>query len=248
MVCADDGLERLSTHHSLRHRCRPDVKRPAGSPHDKVSGGRSALPVTETADVVVGGGVNGASIAYALAARGVAQPRPPRDPRSSRRHRRLVPRHGVQRLRVQNRARRGGVHGRADRRRAREDGGHRGLQSPSVRGGEIARRTASVRTAEGSRRAIDLPAGSVYFDWTNAPSREDAMFKRVVTSESELRALMGTPSERAIKKESATVDEPAREFIGHSPFLLLATSNADGRCDVSPKGDAPGFVRVLDER
>ena len=74
------------------------------------------------------------------------------------------------------------------------------------------------------------------------------MFKRVVTSESELRALMGTPSERAIKKESATVDEPAREFIGHSPFLLLGTSNADGRCDVSPKGDAPGFVRVLDER
>ena len=74
------------------------------------------------------------------------------------------------------------------------------------------------------------------------------MFKRVVTSESELRALMGTPSERAIKKESATVDEPSREFIRRSPFLLLATSNADGRCDVSPKGDAPGFVRVLDER
>src|SRR6058998_2414121 len=74
------------------------------------------------------------------------------------------------------------------------------------------------------------------------------MFKRVVTSESELRALMGTPSERAIKKESATVDEPSREFIGHAPFLLLATSSEDGRCDVSPKGDAPGFVRVLDER
>ena len=74
------------------------------------------------------------------------------------------------------------------------------------------------------------------------------MFKHVVTSERELRDLMGTPSERAIKKESATVDEPAREFIQHSPFLLLATSDAKGRCDVSPKGDAPGFVRVLDER
>src|SRR6266581_3747582 len=74
------------------------------------------------------------------------------------------------------------------------------------------------------------------------------MFKRVVTSETELRELMGTPSERAIKKESATVDEPSREFIARAPFLLLATSNADGRCDVSPKGDAPGFVRVLDER
>jgi PPOX class probable FMN-dependent enzyme len=74
------------------------------------------------------------------------------------------------------------------------------------------------------------------------------MFKHVVTSESELRDLMGTPSERAIKKESAFVDEPAREFIRHSPFLLLATSDTTGRCDVSPKGDAPGFVRVLDER
>src|SRR5436853_7133364 len=74
------------------------------------------------------------------------------------------------------------------------------------------------------------------------------MFKRVVTSEKELRDLMGTPSERAVKKESAFIDEPSREFIRHSPFLLLATSDTNGRCDVSPKGDAPGFVRVLDER
>ena len=74
------------------------------------------------------------------------------------------------------------------------------------------------------------------------------MFKRVVTSESELRQLMGTPSERAVKKESATIDEHGRDFIAHSPFLLLATSSASGRCDVSPKGDAPGFVHVLDER
>jgi len=73
------------------------------------------------------------------------------------------------------------------------------------------------------------------------------MFKRVVTSESELRALMGAPSERAIKKEMATLDEPSRAFIARSPFLLLATSDASGRCDVSPKGDGPGFVRVLDE-
>ncbi len=73
------------------------------------------------------------------------------------------------------------------------------------------------------------------------------MFKRVVTSESELRQLMGTPSERAVKKESANVDEHGRDFIARSPFLLLATSSASGRCDVSPKGDAPGFVRVLDE-
>ena len=38
-----------------------------------------------------------------------------------------------------------------------------------------------------------------------------------------------------------------REFIAHSPFLVMGTAGADGRCDVSPKGDAPGFVHVLDE-
>jgi PPOX class probable FMN-dependent enzyme len=73
------------------------------------------------------------------------------------------------------------------------------------------------------------------------------MFKHVVTREDELRALLGSPSERAVKKESAILDEPSRQFIAHSPFLLLATSNAAGQCDVSPKGDGPGFVRVLDE-
>jgi len=39
-----------------------------------------------------------------------------------------------------------------------------------------------------------------------------------------------------------------RDYIARSPFLLMATSNAAGQCDVSPKGDAPGFVLVLDER
>jgi len=74
------------------------------------------------------------------------------------------------------------------------------------------------------------------------------MFKHVVTTEGELRELMGSPSERAIKKDVAVLDAHCRAFIAHSPFLLMATSSARGRCDVSPKGDAPGFVRVLDDR
>jgi PPOX class probable FMN-dependent enzyme len=74
------------------------------------------------------------------------------------------------------------------------------------------------------------------------------MFKHVVTSEDELRALLGAPSERAVKKDVARLDAHCRAFIAGSPFLLLATANARGQCDVSPKGDAPGFVRVLDER
>src|SRR6059036_1372446 len=74
------------------------------------------------------------------------------------------------------------------------------------------------------------------------------MFKHVVTTESELRELIGSPSQRAIKKDVAVLDEHCRAFIARSPFLLLATASARGRCDVSPKGDAPGFVRVLDDR
>jgi PPOX class probable FMN-dependent enzyme len=73
------------------------------------------------------------------------------------------------------------------------------------------------------------------------------MFKDVVRSKEELRALFGEPNERAVLKCKATLDEHSRVFIAASPFLLLATSNAAGQCDVSPKGDGPGFVLVLDE-
>jgi PPOX class probable FMN-dependent enzyme len=74
------------------------------------------------------------------------------------------------------------------------------------------------------------------------------MFRDLVTSEEALRALVGTPSELAIKKQNAALDAHGRDFIAHAPFVLVATANAAGRCDVSPKGDAPGFVRVLDDR
>ena len=62
-----------------------------------------------------------------------------------------------------------------------------------------------------------------------------------------LRALYGTPGERAIAKEQAKLDQHTRAFIAHAPFLVMGTAGADGRCDVSPKGDAPGFVQVLDD-
>jgi PPOX class probable FMN-dependent enzyme len=73
------------------------------------------------------------------------------------------------------------------------------------------------------------------------------MFKDVVKSKQELRALFGEPSDRAVLKCHSSLDEHSRAFIAASPFVLLATSNAAGQCDVSPKGDAPGFVLVLDD-
>src|SRR5438874_1576156 len=72
-------------------------------------------------------------------------------------------------------------------------------------------------------------------------------FRDVVTSLDELRALVGEPAETARAKQLPRLDPHCQAFIARSPFLLLGTADAQGRCDVSPKGDAPGFVLVLDE-
>lgn len=59
---------------------------------------------------------------------------------------------------------------------------------------------------------------------------------------------MGSPTPLVIQKELSTLDAHAQQFIKRSPFMIIATSGADGRLDVSPKGDPAGFVRVLDEK
>jgi len=70
--------------------------------------------------------------------------------------------------------------------------------------------------------------------------------RRRITDLSTLRALVGTPGERAVRKQLPALDQHCLNFIEQSPFMLLGTSGADGRCDVSPKGDRPGFVLALD--
>ena len=62
-----------------------------------------------------------------------------------------------------------------------------------------------------------------------------------------LRESYGTPSERALKKQLSRLDKHCRDFIARSPFLVIASADAWGRCDASPKGDAPGFVQVIDD-
>ncbi len=69
-----------------------------------------------------------------------------------------------------------------------------------------------------------------------------------IRDERELRALLGEPTELVRAKVADRLDDLTRQFVDRSPFLLLATSAPDGTCDVSPRGDPPGFVRVLDER
>jgi uncharacterized protein len=68
-----------------------------------------------------------------------------------------------------------------------------------------------------------------------------------VSSEAELRELLGEPLPRAVTKERTLLHERDREWLAASPFCLIATSGPDGACDVSPKGDPPGFAHVIDD-
>ena len=63
----------------------------------------------------------------------------------------------------------------------------------------------------------------------------------------QLRESYGAPSERALKKQLSRIDKHCRDFIARSPFLVIASADPSGRCDASPKGDAPGFVQVVDD-
>jgi PPOX class probable FMN-dependent enzyme len=62
-----------------------------------------------------------------------------------------------------------------------------------------------------------------------------------------LRDFFGDVSALAKAKDLTRLDRHCRAFIALSPFLILATADAEGRIDASPRGDAPGFVHVLDD-
>jgi len=74
-----------------------------------------------------------------------------------------------------------------------------------------------------------------------------SIFHDIVASEQELRDLIGFPGPIAVAKQIDRLDAHCRAFIARSPYMLLGTGDASGRCDVSPKGDTPGFVVVLDD-
>ncbi len=70
----------------------------------------------------------------------------------------------------------------------------------------------------------------------------------VIETEAQLRDLLGEPSELVRSKMSDRLNPATRRFVELSPFVCLATSAPGGSCDVSPRGDPAGFVRVLDDR
>ncbi|MFN0021520.1 MAG: MSMEG_1061 family FMN-dependent PPOX-type flavoprotein [Pirellulaceae bacterium] len=74
-------------------------------------------------------------------------------------------------------------------------------------------------------------------------------FQKLITTAAELTGLIGVPSEVAVKKQLAELDQHMTQFIAESPFLLIGTVGLDGSCDVSPRGDAPGaLAKVLDPK
>lgn len=71
--------------------------------------------------------------------------------------------------------------------------------------------------------------------------------RRDVTSADELRAIVGHPTAAVANKVTARLSELQQDFLAHSPLGFVATTDAHGRVDVSPKGDPPGFVHIIDD-
>ncbi|WP_071459697.1 pyridoxamine 5'-phosphate oxidase family protein [Bacillus massilinigeriensis] len=73
------------------------------------------------------------------------------------------------------------------------------------------------------------------------------MERTIIKNPAVLEELLGKPSEVVSNKAIPFIDRHCREFISHSPFLVIATADSSGRTDASPRGDKPGFVKVLDD-
>lgn len=71
--------------------------------------------------------------------------------------------------------------------------------------------------------------------------------KHVISSSQQLRELVAPPRAAQQTKVLGALDDHGRRWIERSPFVVVSSVGADGRMDVSPKGDPPGFVQVLDD-
>lgn len=77
---------------------------------------------------------------------------------------------------------------------------------------------------------------------------ETETFEHSIRTEEELRAVIGSPGELVKNKAITELDHHCLQFISQSPFVVLSTSNDQGYCDASPRGDQPGFVKVVNEK
>ncbi|PPA70730.1 pyridoxamine 5'-phosphate oxidase family protein [Jeotgalibacillus proteolyticus] len=74
------------------------------------------------------------------------------------------------------------------------------------------------------------------------------LFEKRIKTNAELENLMGEPSQLVNRKVINYLDQHCKDFIAKSPFLVISTANEDGLCDASPRGDQPGFVKVLNDK
>lgn len=72
-------------------------------------------------------------------------------------------------------------------------------------------------------------------------------FEETITTLEALREVIAPPSDVVLAKEISELDEHCRDFISRSPFIIIASTDGTGSIDASPKGDPPGFVKVLDD-
>lgn len=72
-------------------------------------------------------------------------------------------------------------------------------------------------------------------------------FTDVISTRDQLRAVTGQPAPRVRDKVMSALSEHGKDFIARSPFLLIGSSDEKGNGDVSPKGDPPGFVKIIDD-
>ena len=70
----------------------------------------------------------------------------------------------------------------------------------------------------------------------------------IIRTKEELRSVIGNEIPGLNEKNIDHLDQHALDFIAKCPFLILSTADQNGRCDASPKGDAPGFVQILNDR
>jgi hypothetical protein len=106
---------------------------------------------------------------------------------------------------------------------------------------DIATETETENTTEAATgTAIEPETATESETATSAPTVD-------ITTVAELRTLLGEPMERAVNKERTRLLPIDLQWLAASPFCLIATSDAAGNCDVSPKGDPAGFIKVLSD-
>ena len=70
----------------------------------------------------------------------------------------------------------------------------------------------------------------------------------VINKETALRSRFGTVHPLAVTKSRPGLDKYSRQFISLSPFVVISTADTEGKADLSPRGDPPGFVQMIDDR